>query len=291
MIVVYAQGGGLGHLTRVRAALHTLGRTGPVTYLTSSPFAADHRIVGDAAVRHVPLDLARDPATLRVFVREQVQDLEPTEVIVDAFPSGVAGELDRSTVPAGVPVTHLARLLRWDAYAGIAGRPADPLRFDRTYLVEAIGADHRAMVMARSATTTTLALVDPPTAAAPHDDVPPGAWIVVHAGSLDETGQLVAFARDQAVAEEVDAIEERLIVITTNNHASRVAPVIAGAAVVDLYPAWPLFADAGRIYTAAGFNAMRQLEPHRARHRFVPFARRFDDQFERARRAHRARPG
>ena len=41
MIVVYALGGGLGHLTRVRAALFTLGRHEPVTIITSSPFATD----------------------------------------------------------------------------------------------------------------------------------------------------------------------------------------------------------------------------------------------------------
>jgi len=39
MIVCYANGGGLGHLTRIRAYLHTTGWDGPVTILTGSPFA------------------------------------------------------------------------------------------------------------------------------------------------------------------------------------------------------------------------------------------------------------
>jgi hypothetical protein len=58
--------------------------------------------------------------------------------------------------------------------------------------------------------------------------------------------------------------------------------------VIDRYPVWPVHADADRVFTAAGFNAMRQLAAHRERHRFLPLPRRFDDQFERARRAREA---
>jgi hypothetical protein len=38
------------------------------------------------------------------------------------------------------------------------------------------------------------------------------------------------------------------------------------------------------IITGCGFNAMRQTLPYRERHRFIPFPRRYDDQFLRAAR-------
>jgi hypothetical protein len=49
-----------------------------------------------------------------------------------------------------------------------------------------------------------------------------------------------------------------------------------------VYPARAYFPHADRIVTAAGFNAMRETEPMRERHRFVPYPRPLDDQFGRA---------
>ena len=285
MIVVYAQGGGLGHLTRVRAALHTLGRTGPVTILTSSRFASDPRVVGDAAACAVPHELARDVDALRAFVRTRLHELRPTELIVDAFPDGLVGELDRSVMPAGTPVVHLARRLRWRAYLAAVPTPADPLPFDATHAVEPLDPAQRAALAARSAQLTALALEDPPPTIAADPSIATalaGAWLVVHSGSLDETTELVRYARDQAAAEGVDPA----VVVLCLSDRNEVRPArIEDAPVIDVYPAWPHFAGAGRIFTAGGFNAMRQAAPFRERHRVLPFPRRFDDQFERARRA------
>ena len=43
------------------------------------------------------------------------------------------------------------------------------------------------------------------------------------------------------------------------------------------------FALAERIFSAAGFNTMQQLKGWQGRHEVLPFFRRFDDQFWRAR--------
>jgi len=45
VIVYYAIGGGLGHLVRARAVLHTLGVADAVL-VTASPFAKDARVTG-----------------------------------------------------------------------------------------------------------------------------------------------------------------------------------------------------------------------------------------------------
>jgi hypothetical protein len=249
-IACYAQGGGLGHLTRIRAALHTLYPGERATIFTGSPFAADPRIIGPHDVRTL----------------SPLYDLD--ELLVDAFPAGLHGELTAATVPPGVRVTHLARLLRWDAYAPLL--PAAPVRFDRTWLLEPVTRPHADFLRSVSGEVAPLALVDPPADTA--EDVA-GAWLVVHAGPDEEIRELVGYARDMA---EAEAVRPRFLLV-----APRV-PAGLDVTHLDTYPAWPLAATAGRIVTAAGFNAVRQFQPWRAKHRMLPFPRRFDDQFRRA---------
>jgi hypothetical protein len=236
VIVCYARGGGLGHLTRVRAYLHTVHPGAPATILTEWP--------GD------------------------ISDISGiSEVVVDAFPAGLDGEVE---VPPGVRVVHLARLLRWDAYRPLISRP---VRFDQTWLCEPVGEPHLAYLRSVSVRVDPLELEDPP-ATAP---ALPGDWLIVHSGPPEEIMELVAYARESAALEGADP---RLVLV------SPAAPpeLPADVAHLDVYPVWPLFASAERIVSAAGFNVVRQAAPYRDKHRMVPFPRRFDDQFTRAAR-------
>jgi predicted glycosyltransferase len=82
---------------------------------------------------------------------------------------------------------------------------------------------------------------------------------------------------------EREGMDARIVLVSAvRPHVS--APNLT---MIDVYPAWPLFERAERIVTAAGFNVMRQTEPFRAKHRFVPFPRALDDQYTRASRARR----
>ncbi|MBT2226630.1 hypothetical protein [Nonomuraea sp. NEAU-A123] len=255
MIVCYARGGGLGHLTRVGAYLHTVHPGAAATVLTEWP---------------------GDPAALS----------RADEIVVDAFPAGLDGELDAAGVPPGARVVHLARLLRWDAYRPLI--PDRPLRFAHTWLAEPVSGPHLAYLRSVSDRIDPLSLRDPPgpSATAP-EDLPgplpaavPGDWLIVHSGPPEEVLELVAYARESAALE---GLSPRLVLV------SPAAPPGLPAEVAHLAvcPAWPLFDMAGRIVSAAGFNVVRQAAPYRHKHRMVPFPRRFDDQFTRAARARR----
>ncbi|WP_219471702.1 hypothetical protein [Nonomuraea rhizosphaerae] len=251
MIVCYARGDGLGHLTRMRAYLHTVHPGEPATILTAWP--------GD------------------------ISRYKPAEVVVDAFPAGLDGEV---RVPPGVPAVHLARLLRWEAYrplisGSLISGPAvsgsvcsGPVRFDRTWVCEPVSEPHLAFLHEISGQVAPLELTDPP---APAQDAR-GDWLIVHSGPPAETMELVAYARESAACEGLDP---RLVLV------SPAAPpgLPPGVTHTDVRPAWPLFATAGRIVSAAGFNVVRQAAPYRHKHRMMPFPRRFDDQFTRAARA------
>ncbi|MBW8485794.1 hypothetical protein [Actinomadura parmotrematis] len=257
MIACYARGGGLGHLTRLRAYLHTVRAAGPVAVVSSSPFTADPRVAG-----------GWDAATLDALPR-----LAPDEVIVDAFPAGLHGELSAASVPPGTPVTHLARLLRWDVYR--ARLPARPLRFARTYLMEELEPEHEAWLRTVSDTVAPLELVEPPAPPARLD-----GWLVVHSGPDAEIRELVAYALDMAATEGVHPP----LTLVAPHRPDGLPPEVAHR---DAYPAWPLGEHAARIVTGAGFNAVRQFAPWRDRHRVLPFPRTLDDQYARAARLRR----
>ena len=266
MILYYAVGGGLGHLVRARAVLHTLGLSSDAAVVTASAFADDARVVGDVPVLRVPAALDRDRGATRRWVTDLLAGERPDGLFVDAFPGGVLGELC-GLVWDG-PVHHVARLLRWERYARRLDGPLP--RFATTYVVEPLHAEHEAALAAASDAVAPLTLVDPP-ASAPALDLG-GATLVVHSGPDAEVDALVALARN------VEPSGDRIVVA-----APRRPP--GDAEWVDVHPAAALFPTAGAIVTAAGFNAMRQAEPFRERHAFVAFPRPLDDQPARARAA------
>ncbi|MFC4068790.1 hypothetical protein [Actinoplanes subglobosus] len=256
MIACYVRGGGLGHLTRIRAYLHTCHPGETATILTTSPFTADPRVLGPH----------------RLLPAVALPSLHPSTLVVDAFPAGLDGELSAASIPRGTRTVHLARLLRWDAYLPLL--PADPVRFDETWLLEDLTPEHRAHFPAAA----PLTLTDPP------ESTPRGAaegsWLIVHSGPAPEIHELIGYARDCATAE---GIRPRLLL------AAPSAPhdLPEDVAHIDPYPAWPLFAEAARVITAAGFNAVRQTRPWRSKHLMLPFPRRWDDQYTRAAAARR----
>lgn len=274
MLLYYALGGGLGHLTRARAFLHTLGLESGATLFSSSRFADDSRVTGGLPIVRVPPALDGDRAGLRDLLERTIAERGVDRLVVDAFPAGILGELAGFAPPPGVALGHVARLLRWERYAADAS-PRLP-RFATTWVVEELHADHRRALEAASGELRPLALVDPPSP--PAEPLEPPYALVVHSGPDEETLELVAFARDLFRAE---ARTTRLVLVAP----SRPETLPPEVAWVDACPATGLFTRAERIVAAAGFNAVRQTEPHRERRVLVPFPRRFDDAFTRAARA------
>lgn len=274
MLLYYAMGGGLGHLTRARAILHTLGLEGASTLFTSSRLASDPRVTGKLPVVYVPADLDGDRKGLRAFLERALSDLGASLLVVDAFPAGLLGELAGWTPPPGLALWHVARLLHWERYSADAS-PRLP-RFEKTFVLEALHDDHRRALEAASVETRHLDLVDPPST--PPEPVEAPYALVVHSGPDEETADLVACARELLLA---DGSESR-IVLASPERPRDLPPDVTWH---DVFPATGLFAEAERIVTAAGFNVVRQTAPFRAKRFLVPYPRRFDDQFARAARS------
>lgn len=271
MILYYAVGGGLGHLTRGLRVIEKLGWT-DVAIATASPHA--ERVCGSVPFIRVPRRLEHDVDAHRAWVR----GLGATRIVADTFPGGIHGEL----CGLDVPIDWVARLLRWDAYR--AAVPCALPEIQTTWLVEppvvALGTHrtNRTHTTYRSYSsygshyaplvTNECAWLDLSVPVVEEVEEQP-YWLVVHSGPEEEVRELVAYAEElRALAEQKP---ERVIVVSK----------------CDIWPASALFPAAAKIITAAGFNIMLETEQWRAKHVVVPFARRFDDQFARAARRKR----
>ena len=270
MVLYYALGGGLGHLVRARKVLASLGLASDrAAILTASAFARDPRVTGALTVIEVPSRLDRDRAAFARWLDGVFATLHPDALIVDSFPGGILGELCGMTLP---PAQHVARRLRWPAYAP---RLTGPLpTYDVTYILEPLSAPHRTALDACSARAEPLeldadvAMRGPPLIDGVH-------WLVIHSGPDGEVLELTRYAHELRATEGARA----QIVIVTPDKPSW---LLAGAQWHDVHPAAPHAHHAERIITAAGFNAMHELAWLRPRHEFIPFPRPLDDQFARA---------
>jgi hypothetical protein len=246
MILYYALGGGLGHLTRGRHVLDALGLAHDAAFITRSDYASDARITG------------RIPVIDHASMHEAVRNAD--RMIVDTFPCGIQGELSALDIPMDL----VARRVRWREYRRAMPMPLP--RFERVWCVEELEPEQLASL---SAPVTPLSWTVPSTPA-PLEPY----WLIVHSGPEDEVRELVAYTQElQRLADPP----------TRTFVATRVAIELpAGFEIIDAYPASRLFPAATRIITAAGFNVMHETAPWRDKHHAVPFARRFDDQYWRA---------
>ena len=266
MILYYAVGGGLGHLTRGRRVLEALGLEKRAALVTASPYARDARITDGIPVIDVPARLEHEPDEHRAWLRDLIRERAAERLIVDAFPAGIQGEL------SGLPIAmdYVARILRLDEYRRVV---SDIPRFDTTWVVEELTADHAELVRAQSERIVTLDLTPAPSAPVETDPY----WLIVHSGPEAEVTELVEYA---ANLRELAADRPERIVVASRCSVS----LPPGFELTDQYPVNHLFPMATRIISAAGFNVMCETAPWADKHQAVPFPRRFDDQYLRAAR-------
>ena len=265
MVLLYALGGGLGHLTRARCVIGALGLDGQVSILSASRYARDPRVTGGVPVIEVPRRLGRDRAGFRRWLAATLGEVAPDELIVDSFPGGILGELCGMRLPT---LRHVSRRLRWEAYAR---RLTGPLpRFASAHVVEPLSARLAEVLAACSRRVEPLEL--PRGSAAPRGLIDGRHWLVVHSGPEAEVIELAEHAA------ELRAGSCPIAVVSPR----RPSHLPVGCQWLDIYPVEPYLPHAERIVTAAGFNLMHETAPLRDRHTFIPFPRPLDDQFGRA---------
>jgi hypothetical protein len=262
VIAVYAIGGGAGHVTRARRLIEVLGID---AVILATP--TDRRATGDVPLIEIPRDLEGDVAAHRAWLGDVSRRYE--RLIVDTFPAGIQGELSCFT---DLPLDFIGRLLRVDEYRRATNDAPWPA-FETAWVVE----DGAPEVACSRLVKLDLGVsCSSPIGADAIEQVPAGYWLIVHSGPDEEVRELIAYACDLRRLEQTTA---EVLVVTPCD-----AEMPEGFRRIDVFPAAPLFPDAARIFSGAGFNIMLETEPWRDKHIVLPFARRFDDQFLRAAR-------
>ena len=279
MIFYYALGGGLGHVTRAQALIHTLGLEGPVTLAMTSAWRHGLLPIPDH-FRQVkaPQALSQDARGVRAWITELLMRERYQVIIIDAFPVGLLGELCDFSFPTTAKLLHCARRLQWPIYAQcLTGQIP---YYDQCYQLEQLSRPHLDTLRSSCQTVEVLRLEDSTIDGefvnlSSESEPERPLWLIIHAGSDDETIELVDFAIESAT---IEGVTPRFLLISPQR------PEMLSNKIEHrrVYPAHHWFSRAQRIFSACGFNTVRQLSAHRAKHRFMPFPRRFDDQFARA---------
>lgn len=278
MILYYAMGGGLGHLTRARAVLHTLKIENESAILTSSSLANDLRIVGNVKIIHVPQYYEKDVAGFRLWLTDVFENYSVTEIFIDTFPLGIIGELNEFDF-RNIKINYVARLLKWNAYSRLIS--GNTPKFQNTFLLEPPEEEHKNFISQHSEQTTQLELIYPPiefsdNAKSIIKNHSP-FWLIIHSGKEEETSELLDYADEMRRIEQSDL---SLILIAPNFSS----PIPSKTFHYDFYPASHLFSHAERIISGCGFNIMNQAREFRDKHFVIPFPRRYDDQYARTSR-------
>ena len=298
--LLYAMGGGLGHLTRMRAFWAGAGLSSSRTALVSASPHAAHvaRMMGVEVCAPPPTANGHRDA-FRAWLQARIDSLGVTRLVVDAFPMGILGELDAAFFTAGAfaDIHHLARRLRFDVYADRAPAmkaPSAGAPFTTTWRLEALEPVHDAWLVGHSHQVVDLELQDPP------DPSPPtpreaallagGPFtLVVHSGDVDEQRVLAQVAQRRIDAGTAPA---RVVTAFGDGGWDSDGDADSDADGSLLYPATKLWAAAAVVVSGAGFNAVRQGLALGVDHEVVAFPRALDDQFwRRASRAHKDVPG
>jgi hypothetical protein len=277
MVLYYAPGGGLGHLTRANAFLYTMGYSeDSFIVLTSSNHAK--LIFKQNNIVLISNELYNRPREIRYEIEMLIDKFQVEIFYVDSFPAGINGELIDLNLN-GCKLRYIARLLNWNNYSGYTEN--FNLYIDTTYIIELLTDKHLMFILKYSEEQQSFKLQYP------HKNniellnkilsgIERNIWLIVHSEGLDELNMLIKYAHD--LAEITRTIPQYLIISQTGEEINSQSLMH-----IAYYQASDFFPFAEKIFTGCGYNVMAQTIPYISKHHFIPFKRRFDDQFQRAR--------
>ena len=255
MWLIYALGGGWGHLTRAIALARIAQRDRPVRILTNSALRV-HTAAALPTLDLVQLDPDAPADHTRAEVVRQIAICRPACLIVDTFPRGVGGEL----------ATVLPTL---DARKVLVHRDLNP-RYVMEMRLRCFAAAHFDLILVPGV-GEGVQFGDLPTA------VETGAWLVRSAEELTDSGKAREILRLQSherncvlvcaagnrdelrwYGEVVSAVRGRDPNAPVRVIAVDCPPLVPQDDWVRYWPAMDLFGCAGVVIGGAGYNTVRE---------------------------------
>jgi len=110
-------------------------------------------------------------------------------------------------------------------------------------------------------------------------------WLIAHSMPIIELHELFQYAKEIA---QLEGEQPHYLVCTTlGTHVLPKEFHTDGVSLTNIFPVSSLFSQCKKIFTACGYNIMNETIGYTNKHHFIPFPRRYDDQFLRAK--HRRR--
>ncbi|MDX2303153.1 MAG: hypothetical protein NW226_10150 [Microscillaceae bacterium] len=284
MHLFYAAGGGLGHISRTTAFIQQLDlNPRKVCLLSNSTYAIVPFIPKDIQVIPLVPEIIRDNRVYREFLLRLISEWNIQKVYLDAFPAGLMGEWNDFPPINQVEFCYLARILKWEVYEKQCLRRAP--HFENTYLLEPITGEQRHFIEENSR------FIIPFTLDYPKSDLTAAkvqrlkslkkegreTWLIIHSEPEEEVEELFHYAQETA---RIQGKKPYFILSSQSHHSLDTTHTEVWE---DIYPAYALFPWVDRIVSACGFNTIQQTRLFRDKHIFIPFHRKYDDQFLRAR--------
>jgi hypothetical protein len=279
----YAMGGGLGHLQRCVALLkNTIAATNNAIICSASPhlptFAQQHGL----RYYNVPTVWATDKPALTLFLTNLLQKEKIKTIYIDVFPLGIMGEWNEilPQFPA-IELVYIARRMKWELYEPLIKYSP---QFSRTLVVEDLQPDHWAFVCQTSTQIieqkVKAALLTTTTQCPIQEDF----YLILHSEPAEEIAVLLHYAydkqqlsKDKVIFVVVSQIASTVIQKELNNYL-----LDAKITYLKTFDTDNLVKQAKKIFTACGFNTMYYLQDYSHKHYYIPFERKYDDQFWRS---------
>lgn len=294
MILYYAMGGGLGHLTRACAVWNTLKiNLDEILLLTASTHAHEPYLPENVKVLQVETTMQQKENQLiyQNFLKNILLENDISAIYLDAFPLGIIKEWRFLAVflkenQLNIKIYYLARLLNDNYFDSIGLDNSENIFYDTVFLLENLTSKNMNYIEKKTKNIKNITLLYPKVVKNEKNidffgnligNLPKDYWLIVHSEPLNEIEILLDFAMQIAQKEGkktffvvICAVEisEKM----TNNDGNNDKNILWA----NYYPASDLFESAEKIFSAAGFNLMQQILPYYRKHYLMPFPRKLD---------------
>ena len=270
MILYYCPGEGFGHLIRAKAVLHTFGILSHNVIIVSQNTFID-RIFEHTAYQHeiIPDSVFGHAGLLAQWLEQLMNKYHVKTLFADTFITGIRQEFYHLTKT--VDVVYFARILKAEFLPEfLPGK----INIQHIYILESLPTYQLKYLHDLGVSTSKLKIEWPQAVTDKMVLANSPYAVAVHSGPLNELLQLIEYTTEILVMKKIVA---PILVISPHRLDTESGLIYLNTLYAESYFSNSLF-----IVTACGFNSMMQASPYAHKHYYIPFARKFDDQYVRA---------
>lgn len=302
MILYYAMGGGLGHLTRSLAILQeTPELIGHVRLMASSKWSALVLSHAPCPIDIVAGEILSSKRKYLQFLHEYIQQYHIKLLILDTFPFGIVGEWLH--IGEHIPRILIARYLKWETYFKRVKTCRGQIP-SHTLILEPLTKQNLRILKTQGQLTSLDAPIVLHPSASPQGETtspypPQGGNSVSHIIEDSSQGGKGGVKYIPGSLNDDYRHKEACLIVHTGNETERQVLIdlskqeFGKNTIIDcvfpeqeMYPAEEIIPHYKRVVSGAGYNmtAIASQAPAERIHLLHPFKRRFDNQFLRLQR-------